>query len=119
LRKVVFGGANSLDNYFAREDGAVDWLIWSDEAAQIMNDFWPRFDTIIMGRKTYEQAMKNAPPDASDVYNGMMTYVFSRTLPSEKKPGLEITDQDPAEFLRSVRSGYLRNGWRRPCKNFF
>jgi hypothetical protein len=33
VRKVTFGGANSLDNYFARKNHAVDWLLWSDEAA--------------------------------------------------------------------------------------
>ena len=29
MRKVVFGGANSLDNYFARKDGGMDWLLWT------------------------------------------------------------------------------------------
>ena len=28
MRKVTFGGANSLDNYIARPDGTVDWLKW-------------------------------------------------------------------------------------------
>ena len=28
MRKVTFGGANSLDNYIARKDDAVDWLMW-------------------------------------------------------------------------------------------
>lgn len=85
MRNVIFGGANNLDNFFAREDGAVDWLMWSDEAAEIMNDFWPRFDTIIMGRKTYENAMKNASPESDSIDSGMMTYVFSRTLKPEKR----------------------------------
>ncbi len=31
MRKVIFGGANSLDNFFARKDDSVDWLMWSDE----------------------------------------------------------------------------------------
>ena len=37
-RKVTFGGANSLDNFIARPDHAVDWLLWSDEAGDIMKD---------------------------------------------------------------------------------
>ena len=62
MRKVTFGGANSLDNYFARKDGGMDWLMWSDEAMELMKDFWPGIDTIIMGRKTYEVAVANSPP---------------------------------------------------------
>jgi len=57
MRKVTFGAANSLDNFIARKDGAVDWLLWSDEAAAVMKDFWQRIDTVLMGRKTYEAAV--------------------------------------------------------------
>ncbi len=53
MRKVTFGGANSLDNFIARPDGAVDWLIWGDEAGEIMKGFWQNIDTIVMGRKTW------------------------------------------------------------------
>ena len=49
MRKVVFGGANSLDNYFARKDDAVDWLWWSDEVGKIMADYFKTFDTIRNG----------------------------------------------------------------------
>lgn len=101
MRKVVFGGANSLDNFFARPDGAVDWLMWSDEAAEIMNDFWPRFDTIVMGRKTYERSLKYAPAEPTS--DTMMTYVFSRTLPAETKSGTKILNSDPGEFVRELK----------------
>lgn len=33
MRKVTFGGANSLDNFIARKDDAVDWLMWTKEVA--------------------------------------------------------------------------------------
>ena len=35
MRKVTFGGANSLDNYLARPDHAVDWLLWGEDAAAV------------------------------------------------------------------------------------
>ena len=54
MRRVIFGGANSLDNYLARPDGAVDWILFGEETAELMKDMWSRFDTIVMGRKTYE-----------------------------------------------------------------
>ena len=52
MREVTFGGANSLDNYLARTDHAVDWLRWGDEAAAVMADYWKTIDTVLMGRKT-------------------------------------------------------------------
>jgi len=105
MRKVIFGGANSLDNYIARPDGAVDWLLWSDEAMEIMKDFWPRFDTIVMGRKTFDVAMLNAPKKkkAKNPYGDMRTFVFSRTLTPGEQEGLTITSEDPAKFVRKLK----------------
>jgi dihydrofolate reductase len=58
MRKVTFSCANSLDNYIAREDGAVDWLLWGNEAGEIMKEYWSRIDTMVMGRKTGELVLK-------------------------------------------------------------
>jgi dihydrofolate reductase len=102
MRKVTFGGANSLDNYIARKDEAVDWLLWCDEAAKVMSDYWKTIDTILMGRKTYEVAMKNSK-GKSNPYPGIKSYVFSRTLPKGKGKGVEIISEDAAEFVSELK----------------
>ena len=112
MRKVTFGGANSLDNYFARTDGGMDWLMWSDEAMELTKDFWPKIDTIIMGRKTYEIAMagqgeeeKGSGGEAENPYGDIKTFVFSLTLPAGKTSGgAEIISSDPGEFVRDLKS---------------
>jgi dihydrofolate reductase len=101
MRKVVFGGANSLDNYFARKDDAIDWLMWSDEATKMMADYFKSFDTIVMGRRTYEVAVASGHGGGS--YAGMKTYVFSRTLKPRSTKNLEITSEDVAEFVRRIK----------------
>ncbi|HEV3122062.1 MAG TPA: hypothetical protein VGY53_09175 [Isosphaeraceae bacterium] len=58
VRKVTFGGGNSLDNFLARPDHAVDWLLWGEEPARVMKDYWKTIDTILMGRKTYAVAVR-------------------------------------------------------------
>jgi dihydrofolate reductase len=109
MRKVVFGGANSLDNFIARADGAVDWLLWSDETMELMKDSWARFDTIVMGRKTYKVMLESSPTsnDGEDVaspYAHMKTYVFSRTLkPGPASDGAKIIASDPGEFVRRLK----------------
>lgn len=100
MRKITFGGAISLDNFLARPDGAVDWLMWSDESAELMKDYFGRIDTILMGRKTWEFAVKNAPP--SDV-GEMKTYVFSRTLAKETVKGAELVSENAIEFVRDLK----------------
>jgi len=101
MRKVVFGGANSLDNYFARKDDAVDWLIWSDEVGQVIADYFKTFDTIVMGRRTYEIAV--ASGHGGGTYGGMKTYVFSRTLEPRSTKNLEITSEDVAEVVGRLK----------------
>jgi len=101
MRKVVFGGANSLDNYFARKDDAVDWLMWSDEVGKIMADYFKTFDTIVMGRRTYEVAVRSGHGAGS--YPGMKTYVFSRTLKPRSTKNFEITSEDVAEFVARLK----------------
>ena len=105
MRKVTFGGANSLDNYFARKDNAVDWLMWSDEAAEIMKDYWQKIDTILMGRKTYEVAAASNPKKSKSKKKsdgGIKTYVFSRTL--KEADGAEIVSENAVEFVRDLKN---------------
>jgi dihydrofolate reductase len=99
VRKVTFGGANSLDNYLARPDHAVDWLLWGDEAAAVMADFWKTIDTVLMGRKTYEVAARMGQGGG---YPGVTNYVFSRSLP-EGPRGVTVVRGDAAEFVRGLK----------------
>ena len=101
MRKITFGGANSLDNYFARKDDGVDWLMWSDEAAEIMNNYWKSIDAILMGRKTYEVALRNTK-GKSNPYHGISSYVFSRTLKKTDKY-TTLVSEDAAEFVRKLK----------------
>jgi len=102
MRKVTFGGANSLDNYFARKDDAVDWLMWSNEAASVMKAFWKTIDTVVMGRKTYEVGLRMSAGGANP-YRGLKTYVFSRTMKARADSDVKIVTTDAAEFVRHLK----------------
>ena len=104
MRKVVFGGANSFDNYLARKNDAVDWLLWGDEVAQVMADYWKTFDTIVMGRRTYEVALRMGM--GGGAYPGVKNYVFSRTMKQtarKKVKSLEFISEDAAEFVARLK----------------
>jgi dihydrofolate reductase len=101
LRTVTFGVANSLDNFIARKDHAVDWLYWSEDVQAVTAEFWKTIDTVVMGRKTYEGALRVGGKAS---YPGVKTYVFSHTLKEMPTMDLEIISEDAAEFVRDLKS---------------
>ena len=99
MRLVTFGVANSLDNFIARFDGAVDWLVWDDEVAAITKEFWKTIDTVVMGRKTYEIAARSG----GGAYPGVKNYVFSRTLEQPPDKKVEVISQHAEDFVRRLK----------------
>ena len=51
MRKVIYGGACSLDGLLADRDGAVDWLHFSKDVEAIMRESWASADTMLLGQK--------------------------------------------------------------------
>lgn len=98
MRKVVYGGAISLDGFLAGPDESIDWLRHSDDVAKIAAESFRGVDAMLMGRKTwaFAQRMGGGPP-----MKGVTTYVFSRTL--ERAGDAELVSEDAAEFVRRMK----------------
>src|SRR4029079_5628495 len=101
MRKVTFGGANSLDNFFARKDDSVDLLLYCKEVQQIMKDYWKNIDTVVMGRRTYEVAIKMGGDGGSG--QGVKTYIFSRTIKKRSSKKLTFVSDDAADYVRRLK----------------
>ena len=99
MRKVVYGGAMSLDGYIAGPNGEYDWIVMDPEIdfAALMR----RFDTFLIGRKTYEvmRGMGNAAPTAK----GIVNIVCSRSLRSQDCPGATLSS-DAAATVADLRT---------------
>jgi dihydrofolate reductase len=118
MRKVKYFVANSLDNFIARKDGAVDWLFMDGDYG--MREFFASVDTMLIGRKTYEFALghnpkpkrkpKNAKPRTSSNF-GMKSYIFSRTLKPQKDEDLNIISEQAGEFVRHLKSQTGKDIW--------
>ncbi len=102
MRKVTFHVANSLDNYIARKDGAIDWILSGEEAASAMTDFWKNIDAVVIGRQTYDPVLKNDTPFPT--YPGVKNYVLSRALEEGSDRNVEIIREDAAEFVRKLKN---------------
>jgi dihydrofolate reductase len=99
MRKVTFRVANSLDNYIARKDGSVDWILRSEDTDSSLAAFWETIDTVLWGRKTYELVKGRMP-----AYKGVKNYVFSHTMKESADKGVEIINGDAIEFVRNMKN---------------
>jgi dihydrofolate reductase len=105
MRTVTYGAACTLDGFIAGQEGEIDWLQSSKDVSQIMREYWKSIDTILMGRKTWDQAVKMGGGGA---WGGMRTYVFSRTLQTIEAKGVELVRENAAAFVGNLKAGQGR-----------
>ncbi len=82
-RKVILYIAASLDGFIAKPNDDLSFLnlVHKENEDYGYNDFISTVDTVIIGRKTYDWVMKNAPDFGHD---DKETYVITRSK-TEKK----------------------------------
>ncbi len=113
MRKVKYAVGVSLDGYLAAPDGSVDWLNRAASKAKGedfgMREFFRSIDTVLMGRKTYEIAVKMGMGKGG--YSGMQTFIFSRTLPPGKRDGIEFVSGNPGELMARLKQQPGKDIW--------
>ncbi|MDN4074165.1 dihydrofolate reductase family protein [Fictibacillus terranigra] len=100
-RNLVFYGATSVDGYIARDDHSLDWLIGTDgEEEAGYAEFYETVDTILMGRKTYEQVLLLSPRQF--LYKGKECYVFSHTMTGSNEC-VNFINEDIVSFTKALK----------------
>jgi dihydrofolate reductase len=106
-RTVRYGVAMSLDGYIAAPDGGADWIVHDPDI-----DFGAivrRFDTLLIGRKTYETMLKMGPGGGS-FGKGITSYVVSRTMRQADHPTVTIVS-DPEALVRELKGRPGKDIW--------
>lgn len=121
MTKIILYIATSQDGFIADKNGGVDWLPQPkddhDLEAVGYKDFIERIDTILMGRASFQQIMGFGDWGWPD----KQTYVFTSKPMKSKKPYIQVTPDDPVQFVSSLKehkSGkdtWLLGGARLAC----
>ncbi|WP_158882535.1 dihydrofolate reductase family protein [Amycolatopsis anabasis] len=120
MRKLTYYVASSIDGFIAGPDGSADfYLLEGDHAAPLtahapetVPTAWraaagitgenKRFDTVLMGRETYE--IGGPRMGVASPYAHLRQYVFSRTLAEAADPAIEIVSGDPVAKVRELKA---------------
>ena len=105
-RRVRYQVAVSLDGFIAGPNGEFDWIVMDPSID--FTALYKEFDTVVMGRKTYEVT---AAQGGHGAMPGLDVVVFSRTLPPATYPGVRIVDDDPREVVANLKKKSGRDIW--------
>ncbi|MEO3812010.1 dihydrofolate reductase family protein [Sphaerisporangium sp. B11E5] len=119
MRKLVYYVSVTLDGYIAGPGGSFDFFPFADDLAAVIvaenpetipvhgrgplgiaNASNKRFDTVLMGRHTYEVGL---PAGITSPYPHLTQYVVSRTL-TATDPAVEVVTDASATFVRDLKS---------------
>src|SRR5712675_1082235 len=105
-KRLRYQVAVSLDGFIADPNGGYDWIV-ADPAVDF-GALFKEFDTVVMGRKTYEVTTAEGGTGAMP---GLDVVVFSRTLPATRSPGVRVVGDDPREVVADLKAKSGRDVW--------
>jgi dihydrofolate reductase len=125
MRKIVYFVAATIDGYIAAPDGSWEFFGIHEDVTDFMNTRYPEtvpthirahfgvdgpnqvFDTVLMGRNTYEPALREG---ITSPYAHLDQIVFSRTLKSPD-PAVRVVADDPLDFARKLKEQPGKDIW--------
>lgn len=112
-RKIIVEIATSADGYIARADGSVEWL--NDprfKGNYGMGAFFRSIDTILWGRKTYDQALSMGGVDGPGGFGKKLkNYVFTHHPPAQPAAGVEFIKGPVKAFAKRLRATPGKDIW--------
>lgn len=106
MRRICYSVAMSLDGYVAGPNGEADWIVMDPEFD--FAELFARFDTVLMGRKTYEVARSQGGGPAMP---GITSVVVSRTLNPADHPDVTVIGDDVRGAVSRLRAGPGKDIW--------
>ena len=106
-RSVRYSVAVSLDGFITDAQGGVDWLV--EDPDMDMAALFARYDTLVMGRGTYEEALRLGGQGSLQSM-GMKAYVCSTTLGPDDCPGATVTS-DGEGTVRALKNEPGKDIW--------
>jgi dihydrofolate reductase len=106
MSKIRYIVAMTLDGYLAGPNGEADWILMDTDIN--FAELWAQFDTLLMGRKTYDAAKSRL---GEAFVQGRKTVVISSTLRPADHPDLTVLSKLTRGDMQSLRAQSVKDIW--------
>src|SRR6266568_1444552 len=106
MRQLRYSVAMSLDGFIAGPKSEYDWI--TPDPSYDFGALWNQFDTLLMGRRTYEVAVTRFD---SIEKMGKKVVVVSTTLDPAQHPGVKILRSDLARAIAALKTQPGKDIW--------
>lgn len=106
MRRLRYNVAVSLDGYIARANGGFDWIV--EDHSIDFGALTSQFDTLVMGRTTYEVMRAMGPAGAIP---GVKVVVCSTSLTPEAAAGARVLSRDVPAAVAGLKQEPGRDIW--------
>jgi dihydrofolate reductase len=109
MRKIRYAVAMSLDGQIAGPNEEYDWIGTDPEVD--FAAFWTQFDKLLMGRRTFELAVRTRGEAAFTTFTGVRSIVFSRTLKQREHPHVTVMPELNADWVKDLKAQSGKDIW--------
>ncbi|MEC4985905.1 MAG: dihydrofolate reductase family protein [Oscillatoria sp. PMC 1068.18] len=100
MRQLKYYVACSVDGFIAHKNGSFDSFLPEGEQIKDYLESLQSFDTVLMGRKTYEIGLKEGK---TNPYPTLKSYLFSRTMQTSPDEQVELVCDNAALFVSNLK----------------
>ncbi|WP_339814784.1 dihydrofolate reductase family protein [uncultured Imperialibacter sp.] len=104
MRKIIYHVASTLDGYIAHKDGTTQGFLEEGEHVSDYLESLKEYDTVLMGRHTYEYGYNFGLNPGQPAYPHMMHYIFSSSLNfAQPHEQVQVVSDNPIDFLQELK----------------
>jgi dihydrofolate reductase len=126
MREVIYFVATTVDGFIAHADSSFDGFPWDEaygaDLAAMFPEIFPAhmrsaehralpnqyFDTVLMGRNTYEVGLKEG---ITNPYPTLQQYVFSSTMQESPDEQVTLVSDNAVDFVRALKQDEGKAIW--------
>ena len=106
MRKLIYHVATTLDGFIAHKDGSADGFLPEGDHVDDYMKSLQEYDTVIMGRRTYEFGYDFGLKPGQPAYPHMEHYIFSSSLHFEKTaPNVHVVKDNGLAVVKKLKKG--------------